>query len=233
MWTNCEMAGVAADACSGQGMEIEGGRDGILGVRNGSMAGSSVRRGDLDDVEMVGVDLGNATSDRIRGTRVFICGVDADNFKMKGAEMSDPLSQDPSFLKEHLTGAISRERGRSTEGLPIQNEAEADPTDLAKKDLKRAVVDHILWLKGVDGGRRLRVVGADLSGANFRGMDLRLAVFENCVLRAADFAWANLEGASLSGCDLSEAVMFCARLQGAVGYMTTGAPKIPGPPPNS
>jgi uncharacterized protein YjbI with pentapeptide repeats len=87
--------------------------------------------------------------------------------------------------------------------------------------LKRILDDHALWIAG-SGGKCANLSKADLSGADFswanlREADLSGANLSGADLRGADLSWANLREADLSGANLNRADLISANLNGAVG----------------
>ena len=64
-------------------------------------------------------------------------------------------------------------------------------------DIKSILAKHSDWLKGLPGGEK-----ADLSGADLRWADLYRANLSKADLDGADLYRANLSGADLIGADL-------------------------------
>jgi uncharacterized protein YjbI with pentapeptide repeats len=88
-------------------------------------------------------------------------------------------------------------------------------------ELKRILDDHALWIAG-SGGKCANLSKADLSGADFswanlREADLSGANLSGADLCGADLSWANLREADLSGANLNRAGLISANLNGAVG----------------
>jgi uncharacterized protein YjbI with pentapeptide repeats len=97
-------------------------------------------------------------------------------------------------------------------------------------ELKQILDDHSKWVRGVSGGQRADLYGADLRDANLRdanlyganlrdanlyGADLYGAYLRDANLYGADLSGANLRGANLSGADLYGADLSGADLYGA------------------
>lgn len=82
------------------------------------------------------------------------------------------------------------------------------PTDLER--LPEYLERHRRWAAGEDGGRRLKMLNCNLTGADFSGLDLHRADFTS-----SDLSAANLSGANLRGADLRHACLVFANLQGA------------------
>lgn len=56
------------------------------------------------------------------------------------------------------------------------------------RTLKEVLKKHTLWIQGKEGGERLNLTGADLTGVNFRASLLNEADFSKADLSSADFA---------------------------------------------
>jgi hypothetical protein len=100
-------------------------------------------------------------------------------------------------------------------------------------ELKQILDDHSKWVRGVSGGQRADLYGADLRDANLRdanlyganlrdanlyGADLYGAYLRDANLYGADLRGANLRGANLRGADLYGADLYGADLYGADLY---------------
>jgi uncharacterized protein YjbI with pentapeptide repeats len=105
----------------------------------------------------------------------------------------------------------------------------------ASEQLQTILELHDKWLKGIEGGERANLWGANLSGASLSeanlseaslseanlseaslwGANLRGANLWGANLREANLSGANLSGASLSEANLSEASLWGANLRGA------------------
>jgi uncharacterized protein YjbI with pentapeptide repeats len=103
----------------------------------------------------------------------------------------------------------------------------ADPWQLAL--LKRSVAEWNTWYKNYHSQQN-DFRGANLNGADLRGVDLHRAYLSEAdltgaVLRGADLTGADLNGVDLSEADLTGAVLRGADLTGAVFYRAnlTGA----------
>jgi hypothetical protein len=81
-----------------------------------------------------------------------------------------------------------------------------------KDQLQEKLKLHQLYLKN-QGGERLDLEGADLTGANLIGADLRRANFKDANLTGADFTGANLISADLTGANLRFANLISADLR--------------------
>jgi uncharacterized protein YjbI with pentapeptide repeats len=90
--------------------------------------------------------------------------------------------------------------------------------------IKKILVDHVKWLRGLGGEKadlsRADLRGADLravnlSGATLRGVDLRNADLRKARLCETDLRWADLREADLIGADLSGASLSGADFRGA------------------
>lgn len=86
--------------------------------------------------------------------------------------------------------------------------------------LEEILRKHDLWVRGLDGGCRADLGGANLEDANLRGVNLRDANLrgadlEGAKLVGADLRDADLEGADLIGADLRDANLRGANLESA------------------
>lgn len=77
-------------------------------------------------------------------------------------------------------------------------------------DIENILELHSKWLKGEKGGKRANFSDADLYEFNFRGFDLRNAIFCRANLTRANFSYANLCGANFSGAKNIESVRYNA-----------------------
>ena len=94
------------------------------------------------------------------------------------------------------------------------------PTDLER--LPEYLERHRRWAAGEDGGRRLKMLNCNLTGANLRGADLRHASIAYADLRNDDLRDANLDGANLKACQLSG-----AKVEGATWGDLVDVPVLP------
>ena len=80
---------------------------------------------------------------------------------------------------------------------------------MTKDELKGMLEAHFEWLrtKGTDkvSGKRLKLIGKDLSGADLRGCYLNRATLRGVNLDGANLEGAYLVGANLEGCNLKAA----------------------------
>ena len=83
------------------------------------------------------------------------------------------------------------------------------------KNLEEKLELHKLWLKGAQGGVLLDLRGANLSGVNLCGANLRYADLRGANLSGVNLSGANLRYADLSGANLSGANLRYADLSGA------------------
>ncbi len=91
---------------------------------------------------------------------------------------------------------------------------------MKSEDLAGKLSRHALWWRGVDGGERANLSGAnlcsaDLSGANLSGANLCSADLSGADLRSANLRSADLSSADLSGADLRSADLRSADLRSA------------------
>ena len=77
---------------------------------------------------------------------------------------------------------------------------------------------HKKWLEGDSCGERALLVAADLSEANFHGVNLHKANLSEANLHRANLSKANLSHANLYGANLSGANLYGANLSGANLY---------------
>ena len=76
---------------------------------------------------------------------------------------------------------------------------------ITQEKLNELVKSHREWLRNEDGGKRLYLIKADLSGADLRWADLREADLREADLIRADLIRADLRGADLRGAHLIRA----------------------------
>ena len=76
---------------------------------------------------------------------------------------------------------------------------------------------HQKWLRGVDGGARANLTGANLTGADLYGANLTVANLTGADLYGANLTRANLTGADLTRANLTVANLTRANLYGANG----------------
>ena len=91
---------------------------------------------------------------------------------------------------------------------------------ISKEQLQEIITSHGKWLRNEEGGQRVDLggaylSGADLSGADLSGADLSGADLGGAYLRCADLGGADLSGADLSDADLRGADLRDADLRGA------------------
>ncbi len=86
---------------------------------------------------------------------------------------------------------------------------------MESNELKRILEKHLLWLNGKEGGERVNLTEAELTGANLSGADLTKANLTGVDLRWSNLTDANLTGANLTGANLRWANLTVANLSGA------------------
>ena len=87
---------------------------------------------------------------------------------------------------------------------------------ITKKELKTILEQHELWLDSNEKeGKRARLSGADLAGADLTDANLSYANLRGADLTGADLIRANLRGACLYGANLIVANLRGANLRGA------------------
>ncbi len=72
-------------------------------------------------------------------------------------------------------------------------------------DIKDMIRKHDDWLSGKSNGKRFIADGMNLNGEEFKGADLRHAIFRKCELNGADFAGANLSDSVMTDCAMDGA----------------------------
>jgi hypothetical protein len=85
---------------------------------------------------------------------------------------------------------------------------------MTKEKLEEILEKHRKWLNGEEGGSRMRITRADLTGVNLYRADLRKADLHGISLRKANLNGADLSEADLSRTDLSEAELWSSCLSG-------------------
>ena len=77
---------------------------------------------------------------------------------------------------------------------------------MTSDEIKTVLDAHGKWLRGVPGGQRADLSGADLTGADLRGAYLSVADLRGAYLTGADLRGADLRGAYLRGAKLNDSV---------------------------
>ena len=82
-------------------------------------------------------------------------------------------------------------------------------------ELKEMLRLHLMWLNGEEGGKRINLFEANLTGANLYRANLEGANLTGANLYRANLEGARLEGANLTGANLYRANLYRANLEGA------------------
>jgi uncharacterized protein YjbI with pentapeptide repeats len=104
-------------------------------------------------------------------------------------------------------------------GLEITQFADVAPLEelcLLPEKVQEILYKHELWLaSGGKNGQRANLTGADFEGVDLRGHNLQYANLSGAILTGADLEGVDFTGANLSGADLTGADLRGCKLAGA------------------
>jgi len=87
---------------------------------------------------------------------------------------------------------------------------------LSDPEIRKRLTEHEQWIDSLgQNGRRLELIGFDLSGYDLRGVNLSAAGLGRCLLTRVNLKHARLIATDLQGANLSEADLTDADLRGA------------------
>lgn len=84
--------------------------------------------------------------------------------------------------------------------------------------IEEAIRLHDMWAKGLSGGKKAELDGANLDYQDFSGMNLRFIQLLRCSLVGTTFSGTDLSEAEISECNLSDSRMSFAHLARARMY---------------
>ncbi|MBX3460341.1 MAG: DUF2169 domain-containing protein [Planctomycetes bacterium] len=194
------------------GADLSGANLSGASLLRANLSGADISGANLSDADLSGADLSGAKLDGAILNDTVLLDAQAEGASFAGAKGGDAIFIGLKAPKAVFTGTEL--------GDAVFSNAQLAGADFSGASLKDAAFDNVSAVGAKFEGAQLAGLrgseGSDFSDAVFTGAAAPGSVWENSVLKGADFRQCNLKDAQFSFADLTGAKLFGADLSGAM-----------------